>query len=349
MYNMEMNEGKRYYIYEYKAITCINKYYGSKVNYYIENSNDDKFLFSCIHNSGNIIFAFFNMRNAFTEEYKYSDCEIIDGYSIVYLSIKDNYYIISNAICNQKKFPFEILYEEEHANRKLSKNNDSLSECLISYKELDSINDDINETIVENLVKNYIEEYNDTNNHMIIYGTNISSIIIYKNYNCFSELKLNISENFEEYYEKVQMAYQIKDLIIVVMTKDSVGGNYPIIIEYSMYNPIIGEKLDYEEICYCTTCKLNVEQIEEIYNHIKEHFLKFDYDGSDIVIKSSNVIYQITTLKNENNNEYNTITSINLGECENYLRSHYKIPDNELLIIYKIDYYIDELLIPITE
>ena len=70
------------------------------------------------------------------------------------------------------------------------------------------------------------------------------------------------------------------------MTKDSVGGNHPIIIEYSMYNPIIGEKLDYEEICYCTdadflnamctTCKLNVEQIERMYLHLKYDFLKFD-------------------------------------------------------------------------
>ena len=209
MYDVEMNEGKRYYIYEYSALECDNKYYGYKVNYYIETNNYDYFLFSCIHNNGNIIFAFFEMNIAFTEEYKYSDCENIDGYSIIYLPINNNYYIISDAICNQTKIPFESLYEGENSKRNISKNNDSLSECLISYNQIDIENDDINKTTAENLVKNYAKEFYYTNNHMKIYRTNISSIIIYKNLNCTSELKLNISENFGECYEKVQMAYQI--------------------------------------------------------------------------------------------------------------------------------------------
>jgi hypothetical protein len=77
--------------------------------------------------------------------------------------------------------------------------------------------------------------------------------------------------------------------------------------------------------------------------------LDIDYKGKEKVIVASNIIYQITTSEIQNNNEYNGITSINLGECENYLRPVYGIADNESLIIYKIDYFIDELLIPITE
>ena len=156
------------------------------------------------------------------------------------------------------------------------------------------------------------------------------------------------------------MAYQIeKYLIIAVITKDIVGGNHPIIIEYTMYFPMTGEKIDYEGICYCTmddvlngmgtTCKLSVEQIEELYNYIKCDVLNSNYMGEEKVIVASNIKYQITTSENQNNNEYNGITSINLGECEIFLRSSYHMRDNESLIIYKIDYFIDELLIPITE
>ena len=203
MYDTEITEGKRYYIYENLTIECDNKYYGYKVNYYIENTNDDYFIFSCIHNSSNVVFAFFGMTYVFVEEYKYSDCENIDRYSIICLRLKDNYYRISDAICKRAKIPFESLYEEEHPNKIINSNNDSLSGCLISYNQLDIENDDLNETISENLVKNYAKWFCYTKFHMIIYGTNISSNIIYKNLNCTSELKLNISENFEECYEKV--------------------------------------------------------------------------------------------------------------------------------------------------
>ena len=38
-----------------------------------------------------------------------------------------------------------------------------------------------------------------------------------------------------------------------------------------------------------------------------------------------------------------------MGRCESYLRNAYNVPNNGTLIIYKIDYYIYDFLIPITE
>ena len=70
-------------------------------------------------------------------------------------------------------------------------------------------------------------------------------------------------------------------------------------------------------------------------------------DKKDLVIKEKDISYQITTTENQNNNEYNNISLIQLGECENTLRKTYNISSNLSLLIFKIDYYKPNSLIPI--
>ena len=70
-------------------------------------------------------------------------------------------------------------------------------------------------------------------------------------------------------------------------------------------------------------------------------------DKSDLVIKEKDISYQITTTENQNKNEYNNISLIQLGECETTLRKIYNISKNLSLIIFKIDYYKENSLIPI--
>jgi len=67
----------------------------------------------------------------------------------------------------------------------------------------------------------------------------------------------------------------------------------------------------------------------------------------DLYIKNEDVLYQITTTDNQNNNIYKNISTIKLGECENILKNIYGIDENLTLIILKIDYYLEGLLIPI--
>ena len=75
-----------------------------------------------------------------------------------------------------------------------------------------------------------------------------------------------------------------------------------------------------------------------------------DGDKNDLIVKDINEIYQITTVYNQKNNEYNNgEITINIGECEDILKSHYHINEDETLIIFKMDYFIDDFLIPITE
>ena len=70
-------------------------------------------------------------------------------------------------------------------------------------------------------------------------------------------------------------------------------------------------------------------------------------EKQDKYVEEDNVIYQITTSDNQNNNNYTNISSIHLGECEKILKKKYGLKDNETLIILKIDYKIPGLLIPI--
>ena len=70
-------------------------------------------------------------------------------------------------------------------------------------------------------------------------------------------------------------------------------------------------------------------------------------DKNDYIIKEDDVIFQITTTENQNNNEYNNVSTIGLGECENELKRVYNISKNDSLIILKIDYFMEGLLFPV--
>ena len=68
----------------------------------------------------------------------------------------------------------------------------------------------------------------------------------------------------------------------------------------------------------------------------------------DFIQQDKNITYQITTSDNQKNNSNNNISSINLGTCEDILKDKYNIDKNLPLIIFKIDYYSPDTLIPIV-
>ena len=67
----------------------------------------------------------------------------------------------------------------------------------------------------------------------------------------------------------------------------------------------------------------------------------------DLLVKTNDTIYQITTTENQKSNEYNNISTIDLGECEDILKDKYNIDKNLSLIIFKVDYYKEGSLIPV--
>ena len=72
-------------------------------------------------------------------------------------------------------------------------------------------------------------------------------------------------------------------------------------------------------------------------------------ENKDFLIERDNIIYQLTSSYNQRNNQYDNISTINLGECETKLRKHYNINNNISLLLLKIDILEEGLLIPIIE
>ena len=63
-------------------------------------------------------------------------------------------------------------------------------------------------------------------------------------------------------------------------------------------------------------------------------------------MQGNDILYQITTTENQKN-EYNNISTLNLGDCEDKLKEIYGIDKNLSLIILKVDYFKQGLLIPV--
>ena len=89
---------------------CKKEYYGLKVNYI---SQTDEFIFSCLGNNGNIRFCIFNNTFDSKEINKFKECETIDGYSTIYSTYKNDYFIVSDAKCNGNIKSYEPLIEKE--------------------------------------------------------------------------------------------------------------------------------------------------------------------------------------------------------------------------------------------
>ena len=110
---------------------------------------------------------------------------------------------------------------------------------------------------------------------------------------------------------------------------------------------------------YNVECKINnnISNKDDLINNIKNKLTNGSIDSlisniienekKDIILKDNNTLYQITSSYNQNNNNYNDISSITLGECEDILKKEYKIDNNLSLLILKIDYFLPDSLIPI--
>ena len=98
------------------------------------------------------------------------------------------------------------------------------------------------------------------------------------------------------------------------------------------------------------------EVIDNIITNIENQIINGEMDNiidsiiegeeEDIVVNNGNIMFQITSTSNQNNMEYN-ISSISLGECEKILKQIYNLDPNITLLIFKIDYFPPNSLIPI--
>ena len=95
-----------------------------------------------------------------------------------------------------------------------------------------------------------------------------------------------------------------------------------------------------------------VDAIKEgiLSNELDPLIMEKIYDlKEDIVLSDDNITYQITSTYNQNNNQYQNLSIIELGQCEDVLRSHYNLTHNETILLFKIEKKVDGFLIPIIE
>ena len=109
-------------------------------------------------------------------------------------------------------------------------------------------------------------------------------------------------------------------------------------------NEVIISKTNSNEEIKCTNQEIidgecndiiTKEQIEKIYQYLKDNIIK-NNSNSSIIIESKNVIFQVSSLESQKNNNAN-ISSIDLGDCEQILKDKENLTDNGELIIFKID------------
>ena len=74
----------------------------------------------------------------------------------------------------------------------------------------------------------------------------------------------------------------------------------------------------------------------EIYNYLKNELINNEYEEKT-EIYTNNTAYQISTIKEQKDNNNLNISSIDFGECEKKLKKYYKIPEDKELIVLKLD------------
>ena len=94
----------------------------------------------------------------------------------------------------------------------------------------------------------------------------------------------------------------------------------------------------------CQKGKVSENQIEKLNEDVKNQYLTKEKIGQNNIIITENILFQITTLDNQTSSNSVDISIIDLGDCEEKLRSYYTIPEEESLIIYKTDVKTSDLI-----
>ena len=264
-----------------------------------------------------------------------------------------------------------FLYDEN--NNKLNKCKCELDECMICPKEaLDKglctqcntnyypkENNDLNTDGYIKCYQNPEGYYLDNNMYKQCYHTCKSCNIFGNstNHNCL-ECNDNypieiMNKNSSNCYEKCNYYYYIDNENNYHCTQDSsCPKEFPKLnedkkecIKNDFLNTItdlmIKEKNE-------TKKKSRVEEIGYYNNIIKiiedgfiENYGKLNLNkGEDEVIKTDKMIITLTTTENQKNNINQNVTIIDLGECEQSLRSYYNISRNEILYMKKTEVFL---------
>ena len=84
--------------------------------------------------------------------------------------------------------------------------------------------------------------------------------------------------------------------------------------------------------------KISSEQINEIYTYLKDEIHEGQYNKTNnTIIWTKNINFQVATEKEQQNNKYYNLSSIELDECSQKIKGIYNIKEEDNLIILKTD------------
>ena len=292
--------------------------------YSIESINNDKCI-SCKNDFG--YYPLFN----YSEESFINCFRSPEGY---YLDIIENVYKPCYQSCKtcdkegNEEFQNCIECKDEYKYNDIFESKDNYKNCYISKpekKECDKNNTKLipEKNICINSCKEddlFIYEYNN-----ICYSQCPSNTILSKKRENYCEL--NCPKELP--YEHIDTQECIKNCNMAEILKNKCILNYQ--EENQTKKEDIGKKI-VEEILSGNLGEL----LEEIIN-----------TNSDISFKEEYALHQISSLNYQKGNQ--NLSSIDFGECEEYLRKTYHIDEKEELIIYKIEHKIEGFKIPIIE
>ena len=111
------------------------------------------------------------------------------------------------------------------------------------------------------------------------------------------------------------------------------------------FKKICGTNNSSEQDSLINNIKIDIEtrKIDDLLSNITNSNGK----DNDLIIKERGTVYQITSSSNQNNENYEDLSTIKLGECEDRLKGRYNIDKNQSLIIFKVEHNIPGILIPV--
>ena len=177
---------------------------------------------------------------------------------------------------------------------------------------------------------------------------------------CYNDDTYKYEYNFLCYEKCPKDTHNLKDNLYYCVSKvNECFSSYPFI---SLRDNACLEECNSEDFFnnICTINNFSTYQISqtilintiiyEIKNGSLNKLLKEVFKKQKDIIKiEKDTLYQITSSFNQINVEYQKISTINFAKCEKIIKEKYDIPEDEHLIIFKIEQYIEGISIPLIQ
>ena len=213
-------------------------------------------------------------------------------------------------------------------------------ECYELRNNIILNNDDNNLSFIKPLVNSYIYEFYYTNNAISTYyyskDDDLTRLYIFKNLSCIDILNTS-------YINLTSLDLFFNDLIVYCVLIKKVEGKYQ--AQNLFFNAKTGEEIQFNQDNQSSYVILknenDTQKIKMNYSEVVSNF-----DGNNIITtdEDNSKIYEVSYLSEQNKN----VSYVNLGKCEQIIKTTYGLEDEELVII-KIEHEIEEFNIPIID